>query len=329
MHRLPLHRRTLLQHGVCLAAGLAATAPGFAQPAKGVMRIVVPFAAGGGNDVFARQIAQGLTTLRGQSVVVDNRPGAGGNLGTEQVVRAAPDGGTLLLGHTGTIAINPSLYPKLGFDAQRDLQPVAMFASAPLVLVVHPSVPARSVAELIAVAKAKPGSFNFGSSGSGTGAHLTGELFEEVSGAKLVHIPYKGTAPALTDLVGGQVQMMFSVAPAVLQHIAGGRLRALAVTGTRRLPGLPDVPTAAESGLPGFESSLSYGLLAPKGTPEAFVRELAAQVAQAAATPEFQQRLAVEGAVPLPGGPAEFAALLARERGKWAEVVRRSGATAD
>ena len=313
-----------------LAAASACFGPAvLAQQAPAAIKIIVPFAAGGGNDVFARQIAQRLAELRGQPVVVENKPGAGGNLGTEFVVRAAPDGATLLLGHSGTLAINPALYPKLAFDTQRDLAPVASFASAPLVLVVHPTLAARSVAELVALAKASPGRLNYASSGNGTGAHLTGELFEFQSGAKIVHVPYRGTAPALSDLIGGQVQMMFSVTPPVLQHIASGRLRALAVTGTRRLPSLPQVPTVAESGLPGFESSLSYGLLAPRATPAALVRELSAQVLKAAGDASFRERLAAEGAVPLAGGPAEFAALIKAESTKWAEVVKLSGATPD
>lgn len=324
-----INRRTLLAWS---AAGpilpLLAT-PAASQNTGRTIRIVVPFAAGGGNDVFARQIAQGLTELRGQSVVVDNKPGAGGNLGTELVVRSAPDGATLLLGHSGTLAINQSLYPKLGFNTQRDLMPLAMFASSPLVLVVNPALPAKTVSELIALARARSGQINYASSGSGTGAHLTGELFGLKSNTKIVHIPYKGTAPALTDVIGGQVQMMFSVVPAVLQHIASGRLRALAVTSEKRLPGLPQVPTVAESGLPGFESSLTYGLLAPAGTPEAMVNELSAQILKAAATPAFLERLANEGAVALAGGPAQFAARIKAENIKWAEIVKISGATPD
>lgn len=317
--------------GCAFAAAVVSCWPLFAaaQTSTRVIRIVVPFAAGGGNDVFARQIAQGLTELRGQSVVVDNKPGAGGNLGTELVVRAPPDGNTLLLGHSGTLAINPSLYPKLSFNPQRDLMPVAMFASSPLVLVVNPALPVKSVKDLVALAHSQPGRINYASSGSGTGAHLTGELFELKSKSVIVHIPYKGTAPALTDVIGGQVQMMFSVAPAVLPHIASGRLRALAVTGDKRLPGLPQVPTVAESGLPGFESSLTYGLMAPAGTPETLINELSAQILKAAATPAFLERLANEGAVPLSGGPVPFAARIKAEHAKWADIIRVSGATPD
>jgi len=324
-----------------LAALAAAAVPAWAQSggagatdASGnrPIRIVVPFAPGGGNDVFARQMAQGLGALRAQAVVVDNKPGAGGNLGTEQVVRSAPDGLTLLLGHSGTVSINPALYKGLKFDARKDLMPVAMFASSALVLVVPASSPVRTVADLVAAAKAKPGAFNYASSGSGTGGHLTGESFAQKTGLDMSHIPYKGTNPALTDVAGGQVQLMFSVIPPALALVKGGKLRAIGVTGSRRLPTLPEVPTLAESGVPGlagFESTLTYGILAPRGTPDAFVRTLASQMLQVAATPTFQSRLDVEGAVPLLGGPADYAALIARESAKWAEVVKVSGATAE
>ncbi len=315
-----------------LAASAAATAtPARAQGARPV-RIVVPFAPGGGNDVFARQLAQGLGPLRGGTVVVENKPGAGGNLGTEQVVRSTADGGTLLLGHTGTVSINPALYKNLKVDSRRDLAPVAMFASSPLVLVVPATSPVRSVADLVALAKAKPGTLDYASSGAGTGGHLTGELLEQKAGLKIVHVPYKGTAPALADVVGGQVQAMFSVLPPALALVKAGRLRALAVTSAARLASLPEVPTVAESGVPGlagFESTLTYGLLAPRGTPDAAVQELAAQVLKVASTADFQSRLAVEGAVPLLGGPADYAALIRRENAKWAETVQVSGATAD
>jgi len=324
-----------------LAALAAAAVPAWAQSGGAgatdvsgnrPIRIVVPFAPGGGNDVFARQMAQGLGALRAQAVVVDNKPGAGGNLGTEQVVRSAPDGLTLLLGHSGTVSINPALYKGLKFDARKDLMPVAMFASSALVLVVPASSPVRTVADLVAAAKAKPGAFNYASSGSGTGGHLTGESFAQKTGLDMSHIPYKGTNPALTDVAGGQVQLMFSVIPPALALVKGGKLRAIGVTGSRRLPTLPEVPTLAESGVPGlagFESTLTYGILAPRGTPDAFVRTLASQMLQVAATPTFQSRLDVEGAVPLLGGPADYAALIARESAKWAEVVKVSGATAE
>ena len=324
-----LARRELVLLGLLAAAGL----PAYAQSdAAKPIRIVVPFAAGGGNDVFARQMAKGLGELRKSGVIVDNKPGAGGNLGTEQVVRSAPDGSTLLLGHTGTVSINPALYKNLKVDARKDLVPVAMFASSALVLVVPAASKVRSVADLVAEARARPGLLDYASSGSGTGGHLSGELFAQRIGAKINHIPYKGTNPALTDLTGGQVQMMFSVIPPALALVKGGRLRAIAVTGAKRLPSLPDVPTVAESGLrelAGFESTLTYGILAPRGTPDAVVKELAAQMLKVAGEKEFQSRLDVEGAVPLLGGPAEYAALISRESEQWAAIVRSSGAVVE
>ncbi|MCY1212027.1 Tripartite tricarboxylate transporter family receptor [compost metagenome] len=325
---MALARRELLL-GLLAAAGLPAHAQ---QSDAKPIRIVVPFAAGGGNDVFARQMAKGLGEVRKSGVIVDNKPGAGGNLGTEQVVRSTPDGSTLLLGHTGTVSINPALYKGLKFDARKDLVPVAMFASSALVLVVPAASKVRSVADLVKEAKVRPGLLDYASSGSGTGGHLTGELFAQRTGTKINHIPYKGTNPALTDLAGGQVQMMFSVIPPALALVKGGRLRAIAVTGAKRLPSLPDVPTVAESGLrelAGFESTLTYGILAPRGTPDAFVKTLSAQMLQVAGGAEFQSRLDVEGAVPLLGGPAEYAALIAKESALWAGIVKASGASVD
>lgn len=320
------NRRTLL-----LGSLASLTLPAWAQSSKPI-KIVVPFAPGGGNDVFARQMAKSLGEMRNQSIIVENKPGVGGNLGTEQVVRSPADGTTLLLGHSGTISINPALYKQARFDPRNDLVPVAMFASSALVLVVPAASPVKTVAGLVALAKSSPGQINYASSGSGTGGHLTGELFEEKSGVKISHIPYKGTNPALTDLVGAQVQMMFSVIPPALALVKSGRLRALAVTGSKRLPTLPDVPTLAESGVPGlagFESTLTYGILAPRGTPEAFVKEMSEQMLKVAASADFQSRLDVEGAVPLLGGSADYAALIRMESAKWAEVVKISGATVE
>jgi tripartite-type tricarboxylate transporter receptor subunit TctC len=296
-------------------------------PTNTLLRLVVPFAPGGGNDVFARQMARGLGELRRQTIVVENRPGAGGTVGTEHVVHSGAD--TLLLGHTGTISINPALYKNLRFDPRTDLAPVAMFATSPLVLVVPAASPAKNVVELLALARTQAGGLNYASSGSGTGGHLTGELFKQLGGVSLTHVPYKGTSPALSDLVGGQVQMMFSVLPPALALVNAGRLRALAVTSSVRLPNLPDVPTVAESGAPGlagFESSLTYGILAPLRTPEGLVKELARQIHAVAATPGFKSGLQSEGAVALLGNSVEYAALIKRESIKWAQIVKLSGA---
>lgn len=314
-----------------VAAGAVSALPAYAQTDK-TIKIVVPFAPGGGNDVFARQIGKSLGELRNQTIVIENKPGAGGNLGTEQVVRATADGTTLLLGHTGTISINPALYKGLKFDPRIDLQPVASFASSALVLVVAASSPFKTVADLLASGRAKPGSLNFASGGAGTGAHLTGEMFEQKSGVKLTHVPYKGTVPGLTDVAGGQVQFCFSVIPPALALIKANKLRAIGVTSLKRLPSLPDVPTLAESGvaqLAGFDSTLTYGIFVPRATPEAMVRELSAQIVKVAATVEFQARLEVDGAVPLLANAADYAALVRSENSKWAEIVKISGATPD
>ena len=318
------------RHLLCAALATLAL-PALAQSGK-ILKIVVPFATGGANDVFARQMAKLLSEIRTQAVVVENKPGAGGNVGTEQVVRSVADGTTLLLGHTGTVSINPALYGNLKFDTQKDLLPVAMFASSALVLVVPASSTAKTIEELLALAAAKPGGFNYGSSGNGTGSHLSGELLAFKTGVKLTHVPYKGTAPALTDLVGGQVQFMFSVIPPALALIKSGRLRAIAVTGSQRLASMPEVPTMGESSLPGlalFESSLTYGLLAPRGTPEAIVKELSAQVLKAATSAEFQTRLNAEGAVLRLGNASEYAAQIRKESAQWAALIKLAAVTAE
>ncbi|MDF3832465.1 tripartite tricarboxylate transporter substrate binding protein [Cupriavidus basilensis] len=293
------------------------------------MKLVVPFAPAGGNDVFARLIAQKVGEGLPQQIVVDNRPGGGGNIGSKQVAAAPADGYTLLLGHTGTLAINPALYANLGYDPQRDLTPVALIASTPLVLVVRADSPLRSVNDLIAAAKARPGTLNYASSGNGTGSHLTAVLFGSTANVKLEHVPYKGTGPALTDLVGGQVDLTFCVIPPVLQLIRSGKLRALAVTGAKRSVLLPNVPTVAQAALPGFESTLSYGILAPRGTPKALVDDLHARIDKVLRMPDVEARLRAEGAEPLIATQAEFSALMARESAKWTRVIQSSGVTAE
>ena len=325
----PLNGRRRLLHGLAATAAIAVGAAR-AQPAypTRAVRIVVPFAPGGGNDSFARQLAPRLTEVWKQSVLVENRAGAGGNIGTAEVVKSAPDGYTLLLGHSGTLAINPPLYGNLPFDVQRDLLPVVMFATSPLVLVVPADSPARSVADLVAQARARPGALSYGSGGAGTGAHLTGEMFASRSGARAVHVAYKGTVPALTDVAAGHLQFMFSVTPSAITFLKGGRVRVLAITGAQRLPMLPEVPTMIEAGLADFESSLTYGILAPRGVPEPVAREIGKQVLAAAALPEFQERLKTEGALAVAGGPVEFGALIRAETAKWAALIKASGAKA-
>ncbi len=299
-------RRAWLQSTAAMAA--AAALPAWAQSrAKGGGRLVVPFAPGGGNDVFARQMTHGLQEMFGYNMIVENKAGAGGNLGTEMVVRAAPESETYLLGHTGT-----------------------MFASSALLLVVPESSPIRSVAQLVQALRSRGLQMNYASSGAGTGGHLTGEMLTHMLGVKATHVPYKGTAPSLTDVAGGLVDFSFSVIPAAQALVKAGKLRALAISGAQRHAQLPDVPTVAESGVPElaqFESSLTYGLLAPKGTPAAQVNKLAKEVLQVAALPAFQSKLGVEGAVPLLGDAKAYATKIRQESSKWAAVIKASGAS--
>jgi tripartite-type tricarboxylate transporter receptor subunit TctC len=293
------------------------------------IRLVVPFPPGGATDILARDVAQKLTEAWGQSVIVDNRPGAGGNIGSELVAKSAPDGYTLEMGTVGTHAINASLYAKMPYDHVKDFVPVILVAGVPNVLVVTPSLPANSVAELIAYAKANPGKLNFASSGNGTSIHLSGELFKVMAGVQITHIPYKGSAPALQDLLAGQVQLMFDNLPPSLPQIKAGKLRALAVTSLARAPALPDVPTLAESGLPGFEASSWFGILAPAGTPAPIVAKINAEVAKWLSTPEAKEKLLKQGANPAGGTPEDFAKHIAAETAKWAKVVKDSGAKID
>ena len=318
--------------GVAIVAVLAAAGGALAQapayPSKPI-RLVVPFPPGGATDILAREVAQKLTEAWGQSVVVDNRPGAGGNIGAELVARAAPDGYTLLMGTVGTHAINASLYAKLPYDHVKDFAPVILVAGVPNVLVVNPALPVNTVAELIAYAKANPGKLNFASSGNGTSIHLSGELFKVMAGVQMTHVPYKGSAPAVADLISGQVQLMFDNLPPSLPQIKAGKLRALAVTSATRAPALPDVPTIAEAGLPGFEASSWFGVLAPAGTPPAIVARLNAEIAKWLASPEAREKLSKQGANAAGGSPEDFAKHIAAETTKWAKVVKDSGAKVD
>lgn len=325
-----MDRRTLI---AAVAATLAAVASPVAlgQPAypQQPIRIVVPFPAGGATDILARAVAARLTEAWKAQVFVDNRPGAGGNLGSELVAKAPADGYTLLMGTVGTHAINGSLYRRMPFDAQKDFAPIVLVAAVPNVLVVNPGLPVHSVAELVAYAKANPGKLNFASSGSGTSIHLSGELFKVMADVQMTHVPYKGSAPALADLLGGQVQLMFDNLPPSLPQIKAGKLRALAVTTASRAPALPDVPTVAEAGLPGFEASSWFGLLAPAGTPREVIGRLNAEIAGWLASPEAKDKLASVGAIAMGGSPEDFAKHIAAETTKWAAVVKASGAKVD
>jgi len=316
-----------------LAATLAISTPhaaaaADAYPARPI-RFVVAFPPGGGTDIIARSIAQKLAERLAQQVVVDNRPGAGGNIGTDIVAKSAPDGYTLLMGSAGPLAINASLFDKMPFDPIRDLAPVTLAASTPNVLVVHPSLKAATVNELIALAKARPGEINFASSGHGTPAHLAGELFNSMAGVKLVHVPYKGAAPALADLLGGQVQLMFSTMPPALPHVKDGKLRALAVTSSKRSRAMLELPTVDEVALPGFEANTWHGVVVPAGTPAAIVARLNREIVAILHLPEVVERLSGQGAEALGSTPEEFAAYIRSESVKWAKVVRDSGAKAE
>jgi tripartite-type tricarboxylate transporter receptor subunit TctC len=316
---------------LALAVSMACIAPfAFAQAYPNhAIRLIVPFPAGGTTDILARDVAKKLTDTLGQAVVVDNRPGAGGNIGADIVAKAAPDGYTLLMGTVGTHAINPSLYAKMPYDHVKDFVPVVLVAGVPNVLVVNPSVPINSVADLIKLAKAKPGTINFASSGSGTSIHLSGELFKTMAGVDMTHVPYKGSSPALTDLMGGQVQIMFDNLPSSLALIKSGKLRAVAVTSLKRAPTLPDVPTIAESGLPGFEASSWFGILAPAGTPAPIIARLNAEVNKYLQSPEGNEQLLAQAAEVAGGPPEKFVAHIRAETDKWAKVVKASGAKVD
>jgi tripartite-type tricarboxylate transporter receptor subunit TctC len=303
---------------------------GNAQTAKPI-KVIVPFAPGGGNDVLARQIAKDLSEMRKQAVLVENKPGAGGSIGTEYVVRAPADEITLLLGHTGTVSINPTLL-NTGINPLKDLEPLALLASTSLVLVVSQDSKIKSIQDVIELAKQRSSPLTYGSSGNGTGGHLTGEMFKEVTGIKMSHIPYRGTGPALVDVAGGQLDLMFSVIPPALPLIQSGKLRVIAVSSKKRLPIFPDIPTVIESNiksLSNFDSSVSYGVLSSNKISPAAAKELSAQILKIGSSLEFQSKLSSEGAVPLLGNSAEYAKLIQLESKKWAEVIRKSGAVAD
>jgi tripartite-type tricarboxylate transporter receptor subunit TctC len=287
--------------------------------------LIVPYPAAGGVDAMARVVAQKLSEAFKQQVIVDNRPGAGGTLGARAVAKANPDGYTLLLGHTGTISINPSLYKNPGYDPREDFEPVGLVASMPVALLAHPSFPAKSVSEFIALAKAQPGYINLGTSAVGTGGHLCAELFKAMAGIDVTIIPYKGTAPVMTDMLGGHVPVAFGVLPPALGPVGTGGLRAIAVTSLKRTSLLPDVPTFDESGMPGFDGVLHYGLLAPAGTPKEIVDQLNFELRRLVATDDMKKRIYAEGGDPLTSTPAQYAADIDKEEKKWGALVRKLG----
>ena len=310
-----------------LALTLVCT-PASAQsyPSKPI-RLIVPYPPGGPLDIMARAIGQKLTEAWSQPVVVDNRAGAGGNIGADLVAKSTADGYTLLMGAVATHAINPTLYAKLPYDPVKDFAPVALVAQVPNILVVNPSVPARSVRELIDLVRARPGYLNFGSGSTGSTGHLAGELFNTMAGVKMVHIPYKGGAPAMADLLAGQVQLMFDNLANALPQVKAGRLRALAVTTLARSPAMPELPTIAESGLPGFDLTTWFGVMAPARTPPEIVVKLNAEIVRALNAKDMRERLEKMGAEPPPNNtPERFAAFIGSEAAKYAKVVRDSGA---
>ena len=306
---------------------LAHTASAQTYPAKPI-RIIVPLAAGGPGDVLARAIGQKLSEQVGQSVVIDNRPGANTNVGSEFVAKAPTDGYTLLA-TASTLTINPSLYPVLPYDAIKDFVPITLIGTTPLILVVHSSLPVKSVKELITLAKSRPAQLNYGSAGNGSVLHLAGEMLNSRAGIKLVHVPYKGVTNAFSDLLGGQISIMFPGAPIALPQVKAGKLRALGTTGAGRTSAAPELAPISESGLPGYEVSVWYGMLAPAGTPTPAITRLHAEISKIVQLQDIKERWAVLGAEPLHNTPEQFAAFLKADLGKWAKVVRDSGAKID
>ena len=297
-------------------------------PSKPI-RLIVPFAPGGGVDLIGRIIAQKLQEAWGQPVIVDNRGGGGGNIGTDMVAKSPPDGHTLLMGYVGNLAINPFLFRKLPYDPVKDFSPISLAATAPNLLVAHPSVPANTVKDLVTLAKTKPGSLSYASAGNGTVGHMVAELFKSVTGIGIVHIPYKGNGPAVTDLLGGQVQLMFAAPGAVIPFVEAKKLKALAVASNQRLPELSDTPTFVEAGYPGVEASGWYGVLTSAGTPRNIISALNKEIVRIMQLPDVKERLAVHGYKAVTSSPEEFAQLIKSDLIKWQKVVKASGAKVD
>ena len=319
--------RTIIAVTAFIVASFAAFAAAADYPIRPIT-LIVPYPAGGGNDVIARLVAAKMSTSLGEPIVIANRGGAGSTIGTRDAARSAPDGYTLLIA-TSSLAINPSLYPDAGYDPKKDFAAVGLIASSPNLVLVHPSVPAHSIADLIALAKSEPGKLNFASTGIGTSTRLSAELFATMANIKLNAIPYKGVAPALTDLMGGQVPLMFCPTASVIGLVRQGQVRALATTGAKRSPLFPDLPTVAEAGLPGYDAELHYGLVVPAGTPPAIVAKLNAALNNALADPDVGGRLAVDGGVTLPGTPEAYAADIVNEQAKWSAIIKKTGVTAE
>lgn len=315
-------------NAACALAQTTLPTANAAYPNKPI-RLIVPFPPGGATDIIGRTLAQKLVTQLGQTVIVENRPGAGGTLGSAELMKAAPDGYTLLLGTTSTHSIAPYLYKNLGYVAERDFTPVSEVATATNVLVVAPNLPVADVRQLVALAKAQPDKLNYASSGNGTVVHLQSELFKQISGTKITHVPYKGTALAMPDVMSGQVQMIFDSIVSALPHVSGGKVRALAVTSAKRSPLLPNVPTVIESGLPGYEVNTYFGLYAPIGTPRDIVDRLQKEIAKAVASPEVRERFASQGAEPVGSTPDALAQTMKTEAEKWKRVIETANVRLD
>ena len=314
-----------------LAAILLAPGPSLAQeawPAKPI-RLIVPFPPSGGTDLLSREFAAAIAAATKWTIVIDNRPGAGGNIGLEAAAKAAPDGYTIAMGQTANLAVNPSLYAKPPFDALKDFAPIALVSAQPLILVVASQAPYKTLKDLVAAAKAKPGSLNMGSPGNGTVGHIGGELFQKQAGIRCIHVPYKGAGPAVTDLMGGSIDLYFGNSQSVSTLVNSGRLRAIAVTSGKRMSVFPNVPTIAESGYPGFEVSTWSGLVAPAGTPAAIVERINAEVGRALMRKDLLDKLAADGSEPMGGTPQRFGDFIKAEHAKWGAVVRESGIKLD
>ena len=307
-------------------ASLTCGAGAQTYPSKPI-RMVVPFAAGGPTDVYARTVGQELTKLLGQPVIVDNRPGAGGNLGADLVAKSPPDGYNVVLGAVGAFAVNMTLYPKMPYDVLRDFAPVSLVAIVPMVLVVNPGVPVKTPKELVELAKSKPGTLSYGSAGNGTSIHMSAEMFKAMTGIDMAHVPYKGAAPAMTDLIGGQVQLMFADATSVIPHVKSGKVRAVAAT--KHVEAMPEVPTFAQSGFPSYDPTVWYGVFAPAGTPRDVVLKLNAGIAKSLQARDVRERLIGLGAQPTSSTPEEFTEFVRAEIPRWGKVVKSSGATVD
>lgn len=308
-----------------ILTGAAGTAAAQNYPAKPI-RFIAPFPPGGSTDFLARIVALKMSESMGQQVVVENRGGAGGTIGVEAAAHAAPDGYTIVMGHVGTFGVNPTLYPKLPYDAIKDFAPITLLAMVPNGMVVHPALPVRSVKDFLAMARAKPKALLYGSGGNGSAAHLAAAYFALLAKIQLTHVPYKGTGPALIDLVAGQTSMMITGMPAVMLHIRSGRLRLLAVGNAKRIALLPEVPTIAESGVPGYDATQWYGVLAPAATPRELVMKLNAEMTKALKLPDVRDKLAADGAIPVGNTPEQFGAHIKAEIARWAPVVKASGA---